>query len=242
MQHGDFIWQDLSTFNPGSAQKDYARLFDWSFTGSKSYKFALINDAPIAAIFEMPKKLAKIGMPSFWMSYAAVDDLAGAVEKARRHEDVIVEIEPKAFNEDARISLIRDPSGAGFTLYEGPPIAPAPGEIAGLVSARYHHLPDLAIIKSFYEDLFQWSFEKVADDPWPLFEIKNQGRSINAFVEEVPETVRGKYRYWMPVFSVVSEEAFLTTLKRLEGAVANELPDGRLIVADRQGAHFMVRE
>ena len=242
MQQGDFIWQDLSTFNPGRARKDYARLFGWSFTGNRSYKFALNNDAPIAAFFEMPRKLAKIGMPSFWMSYVAVDDLAGAVEKARRHEGAIVEIEPQAFKNDARISLIRDPSGAGFTLYEGPQIAPALGKGAGLVSARYHHLPDLAIIKSFYEDLFQWSFEQIADDPWPLFEIKNHRRSINAFVEEVPETVRGKYRYWMPVFSIASKEAFLVLLKRLKGSVASELPDGRIIVADRQGAHFMVRE
>ncbi len=240
MTYGHFVWSDLSTFDMAAARADYTQLFAWSFSGDGSYDYATIAGNEVAATFPMPERLAEIGMPSFWMSYVHVDDLDGTVEKARRHAGVIIEVEPQAFSSDARIALVRDPSGAGFTLYEGPDITPRSDGI-GCVTARYHHVPDIGLIGPFYRDLFGWEFSKVTDTPWAAYAIRHPDGSIIAAAEEVPGAVRGKYRYWMPCFAVQSAEQAVSKIRALDGTVAAELTEGRFLVADRQGAHFMIR-
>ena len=242
MQENIFIWSDLSTFNPPRARKDYAALFGWSFYGKRSYKFALVGDVPVAAIFSMPKQFVELGMPSFWMSYVKVDNLKASVEKARSHDGVVVEIEPRLFNDNASIALIRDPSGAGFTLYEGAEFPRScVRQTAGELVTRYHHLPDISLIEPFYHDMFSWSFHKIGDKPWPAYDIRHSDRSSVGFAEEVPEEIRGKYRYWIPCFTVASRTKFLTALRRRGGEAFSDLPGERTLVADRQGAHFMIR-
>lgn len=240
MAHGHFIWTDLSTYDAAVARSDYARLFDWRFQGDPAYDFATAHDAEVAAIFPMPTALAQINMPSFWMSYLHVHDLDAAVAKARRHSGVIVEVEPEPFGAQARISLVRDPSGAGFTMYEGPEIA-APPPKHGTVTDRYHHLPDINLIQDFYSDIFDWRFVKTPHTPWPVFQILSTSRDHVAYVEEVPESVRGKYRYWMPCFRVRSAPQTLADIEARGGALGSELTLGRYVLSDRQGAHFMVQ-
>lgn len=240
MTHGHFVWSDLSTYDMAAAKADYADLFGWSFKGDGSYNFATLDGKEVAAIFPMPQRLAEMDMPSFWMSYVRVDNVDATVAKARTHADAIIEVEPQPFSADARIALIRDPSGAGFTVYEGPDITPQANG-AGHVAARYHHVPDIALIEPFYNDLFGWRFEKTADTPWPVHDIRHPDGSVIARAEEVPEEIRGKYRYWIPCFAVQSVDAAISQLKGLGGDVASELIGGRILVADQQGAHFMIR-
>ena len=178
-------------------------------------------------------------MPSFWMSYIHVADLDKVVAKAKRHDDVIVEVEPQTFNKSSRIALVRDPSGAGFTLYEGPDISPSSGEI-GTVKQRFHHVHDLEVIKPFYTDLFGWEFRKCTEAPWPCYEIFHKDGTCVGIVEEVPQNIRGKFRYWMPCFAVHSMSDTLARLTAIKGEVDCELTGGRLIARDRQGGYFMV--
>ncbi|MEM9494650.1 MAG: VOC family protein [Pseudomonadota bacterium] len=223
-----------------AARRDYAKLFGWKFDGAVSYDFATLDGEAVAAVFPMPERLAKMKMPSFWMSYVRVQNLDATVAKARTHEGAIIEVEPQAFNVDARVALVRDPSGAGFTLYEGPDIS-SPSGVVGTVEQRYHHLPDVGLITSFYADLFGWRFAKTADTPWPTYEIRHTDGATVAIVEETPEQIRGKFRYWIPCFSAPSREVALSRLSAMNGEVSYELDDQRLIVRDRQGAHFMLR-
>lgn len=241
MSLNEFAWTDLSTFDLKRARSDYSELFDWRFAGNRSYDFALLGEMPVAAIFPMPKRLQKINMPSFWMSYVRVEDLNHKVEIARSHEGAIIEVEPERFSDTATVALVRDPSGAGFTLYEGPPIAPVHWQQShGMVVARYHHLPDIGLIATFYRDLFDWRFEPLRTNPWPTYNIRDEVGVLIATAEEVPEEVRGKYRYWMPCFGVGSAEQTLKRLEKRGGAISFDLQDGRLILADKQGAHFMI--
>ncbi|KIC31153.1 VOC family protein [Leisingera sp. ANG-M6] len=240
MTIGHFIWTDLSTFDMALARKTYADLFGWSFDGDDSYDFAQDKTQAAAAVFPMPEFLVKINMPSFWMSYVHVEDLDARVEAARRHEGAIIEIEPQPFDEHSRIALVRDPSGAGFTMVEGSSLTPPEGPPQpGHAVRRFHHLPDIALIADFYKDLFGWTFHKTAEAPWPVYDIRHPDGSLVAVAEEVPEEIRGKFRYWMPCFAVGSLEQAAEKLSALGGEVTVELPDGRLMGADPQGAAFM---
>ncbi|NOD75043.1 MULTISPECIES: VOC family protein [unclassified Ruegeria] len=240
MANGHFLWTDLSTYDMRTARTDYAEFFNWSFGKEQAYEFATIGGQEVAAIFPMPDRLAKMNMPSFWMSYIHVDDLDAKVEQARTHEGVIIEVEPQPFSEAARIALVRDPSGAGFTMYEGPDIQTgAPG--AGKIIGRFHHVPDIALIAPFYADLFGWRFEKSSASPWPRYDIRHPDGTVVAWAEEVPEDIRGKFRYWMPCFGVKSVGDTLRQIEARSGQHHNDLPEGRVLVSDRQGAHFMIQ-
>lgn len=240
MKHNHFVWTDLSTFDMKQARKDYKQFFGWEFQGDKTYDFATINQSPVAAIFPMPKRLADINMPSFWMSYISVNDLDIAIAKGKKHDGVIVEIDAFSFDKDARVALIRDPSGAGFTLYEGPEIARY-SESVGHVLKYYHHVTELKLIAPFYSDLFGWEFVKTTNTNWPVYDINDADGNFVAHVEEVPESVRGKFNYWIPCFGVESAASALALLYKINGDAFADLGAEQLVVSDRQGASFMVQ-
>lgn len=235
-----FIWTDLSTYDIDQAQTDYSTLFAWSYTSDGDYHYATRAGMEVAALFTMPDRFAAMEMPSFWMSYVQVASAALTVEQARRHPGAIIEVEPKSFGEGARIALIRDPSGAGFTVYDGPDI-PQPKRGPGTVVDRYHHVFDMARIKPFYQDLFGWSFQSGTDDPWQTFDAISRDGSRIATIEEVPETITGQFNYWMPCFELDRTLTVEKLVGQIEGSYFAELSNGRHLVADRQGAHFMLR-
>ncbi len=241
MQFNQFVWTDLSTFDLDQARRDYAAMFGWSFQGQDEYDFASVNQSLVAGIFRMPKRLADMKLPSFWMSYVSVEDIDATVASARRHAGAIIEVEPQPFNDNARIALIRDPSGAGFTVYEGPDISDST-PVNGFVVDRYLHVADVSLIDSFYSDLFGWRFERTTDKLWQVFKIVDRGGQPVAWVEEVPESIRGTFNYWMPCFSVLSSTNVLAALADHAGKPFSSLTEGRTMVADRQGAHFMIRQ
>jgi len=197
MATGHFIWTDLSTFDLGLARGDYASIFGWDFGNDDSYDFAQRHGREVAAVFAMPASLVARNMPSFWMSYVQVVDLEETRAKARAHDGVAIETEPMAFGAAARIALIRDPSGAGFTLYEGAEMGGSRSGV-GTVGGRYYHGPDVSSVAGFYEDLFGWRAAPATPSPWPVFDVLHPDGTRIARAEEIPDGLRGAFRYWMP--------------------------------------------
>lgn len=241
MTIGHFIWTDLSTYDLAAARNDYSKLFGWRFQSDPAYDFAVLGQEEIAGVFTMPPKLAKMNMPSFWMSYVHVQDVAATVKAAERHEGAIIEVQPQPFGDEALVALVRDPSGAGFTVYQGPEIA-VPASGPGRVVGRFHHVGDVGQIAPFYADLFGWEFKALPPSPWPLHDIIHPDGQLVAWVEEVPKSIRGTFAYWMPSFGVSSLPESLRTLDGLGGTQVAALTEGRVMVADRQQAHFMLAE
>lgn len=241
MDISHFVWLDLSSYDAALARRDYAALFGWHFEGDDSYAIGYRDGAQAAAVFAMPEQFVSLKMPSFWMPYIRVRDLEAAVARAREHDGAKVEIAPQAFDETARIALIRDPSGAGFTLYEGADIAVAGGAMRS-VASFFHHSAGIGRIEPFYADLFGWQFVHQPGGDWPVCDILDGQGNLVARAEEVPEEIRGAFSYWMPSFWVPSLAAAMAALDGRGGQLFATLPDARHLVADQQGAHFMLQE
>ncbi|MEM6307680.1 MAG: VOC family protein [Pseudomonadota bacterium] len=239
MAYGHFLWTDLSTYDFDAALVDYERLFDWAYQGDETYTYASLKQSYVAGIHPMPDALAQMNMPSFWMSHIHVKDLDKTLDVARAHKGVSVELGPFYFNKQARVALLRDPAGAGFMIYEGPEIAPAQTG-TGRVALRYHHLADVRSIQDFYSDLFDWRFRKLGTDPWPKYEIKHPDGDVIAIIEEVPADVRGIFSYWIPAFEIADITAAAHDVKSMGGRATSHLELDRIMVKDRQGAHFML--
>ncbi|MEL7470501.1 MAG: VOC family protein [Pseudomonadota bacterium] len=185
-----FTWCDLSTFRPQVTKAFYSRLFGWRFEGSDDYDYALLGETQIAALFEMPETMRQIGMPSFWMSYVSVGNVARTVAKAR-------ELGARIELEDPAYALIRDPLGAGFTVHGGlrPPAPSGHGTRAG----HAYLCSDLLAIQPFYQALFGWTYRNVGGDTW---QIATATGDPVCFAYQQPDEIRGKEQYWAILFAV----------------------------------------
>lgn len=235
MKHGNFVWADLSTFRPGTTNPFYQKLFGWR----TSDYMATLSGAPVAGIYEMPEKFQKIGMPSFWMSYMAVDDIDQVVAVATEQGGK-VEIQPSEFDGGGKYALIRDPLGAGFTVYQGSIFdGPNPG------SNRAGHalfVSDAQAIIPFYSALFGWEFDQTQAGIWS---IQNHGEEI-AELHEVPDpAVRGKEEYWAVLFQSPDLSKSAQIIEQSGGNVLRRmtvLGENVAMASDPDGAMFMMIE
>ncbi len=237
MAQGDFIWCDLSAYEPQRAMAFYRDVFHWDWQTDQpgGMNIALKDAAPVAALYQMPDKFIKIGMPSFWMSYIAVEDAAKTAQKAADLGGK-VELGPEAFPGGGTFALIRDPLGAGFTVLQGEagaPLSSHPGHRLG------HGLfvSDVAAIQPFYEALFGWTFQA---DEGGVSPVTHNGRTL-FHCHEIPDpAIRGKEEYWAVLFA----QALPTSqIAKAGGQIMAEfnLPEGPAILAsDPSGAAFVV--
>lgn len=202
--HGQFVWCDLSTFHPKRTMGFYSDLFGWAYDGdAESHANAFIDKSPVAGIYRMPERFAQINMPSFWMSYIQVTSVPDAIDIATSM-GARVELQ-EDYKADGRIALIRDPLGAGFTIYEGEQHQSIPDRLAH--GHRFGHilcLSDVAAVRPFYEALFDWCFVETSTPARWL--VQTADGHLCAEAQTLPDEVRGGFEYWGIVFTVSDAE------------------------------------
>jgi len=245
--NNNFVWCDLSVYKLQVAMDFYSKVFGWTYYKTtdisidEDYHIAYMGSTPVSAIFTMPSYLQKLNLPSFWMSYIQVDNIDLIVEKAKTHQNVIIEVKPTAFDEKSRIALIRDPSGAGFTIYEGEKLNGRFSAGHGKMIWNVHHVNDLSLVKDFYDYVFGWSFE-LNDKSSNNYFIKDTFKNNIGSLEVISSDIKGDYQYWMPVFEIQNQDSFLDEIIKMEGVVVMSLDDSRTMCQDPQGGSFIVQE
>lgn len=236
MPHGSFIWADLSSFRTDITRKFYSDLLGWRFDDYA----ASTSFGPVAGLYEMPAKFQAINMPSFWMSYIAVDDVAKAVEIADANGGK-VEVGPIPFEGGGEMALIRDPLGAGFTVYKGTALSSsAKGSGAKLGHGLF--VSDASAVTGFYEQLFGWDFLPTTDG---AHEILSGGKRIAHLYAIPDEAIRGKEQYWAVYFGTPSLANARQKVVAAGGEILaeTEIHEGKtLIVRDPDGGTFWLLE
>ena len=192
----------------------------------------------------MPGKFRGMGMPSFWMSYIQVDDIVRAVGLARELGGK-VEFGPQAFGASTSVALIRDPLGAGFTVYRGDELSPRmrnahPGQMAW----NSLYVSDAQAVIGFYMALFDW---QILPDPSSTdsFDVHNARGKLISAIHEQGEVERGGYQYWGVHFAVRDLDEAKAHLTELGGKVLSEVrtASGPILAAqDGDGAAFFLVE
>lgn len=197
-----FVWTDLSTFDLDSARDFYCSLLGWNYQDlGEGYLSCEASKIPVSGLYTMPDKFQNIGMPSFWMSYIHVANLEQTVELAEQH-GAKVEVRPTSAPGGGKIALIRDPSGAGFTCYQGDAFSPKnASSIHGAQVWNELHISDLTLVKDFYEKVFDWRIE--ASDENGRYQIFSQDKPI-AGIQVTPNEIKGDKEYWGVYFQVDS--------------------------------------
>ena len=249
MFSSEFVWCDLSTFDLANASAFYENVFGWTKHASDNrsvddYTFFFSGSQASAGIFTMPQFLQEIGMPSFWMSYVQVEALADSLDLALKL-GAKCEIEPTAFDSNSHYALIRDPSGAGFTLYEGPTLKGRDSLGShGRMSWNELHVPSLEQVEAFYRSVFGW---KIARDPASniRYTVESPTGNLIASILELDPSTKGRKNYWAVYFSVNDMDSTLREVTTNGGSVIvqpNPNAGQYAIVMDDQGAAFCVTE
>jgi len=242
----NFIWCDLSTFDIKTARDFYQKVFHWKYQETKNetineaYHMAYLGNDAISAIFVMPEFLQKLNMPSFWMSYISVENIDGIVKDAKNH-GAIIEIKPMSFDGNSKIALIRDPSGAGFTVYEGKDLKGKYESGHGRMVWNVLHVNDITLVKSFYEEVFGFIIQPNSESNF-RYDIFNASNELIAHADVISDDIKGDKQYWVPIFEVDDIDIFSKDVKSMGGTIVfrDDLYE-YAIFADTQGASFMVK-
>lgn len=249
MKNSNFVWTDLSTFDMDATQGFYAKIFDWDFMAQDDYHFGYAGQEQSAGVFVMPEKFQQMGLPSFWMSYISVTGIDNVAAKAKEMGG-IVEVKPTDFLGQGKIALIRDPSGAGFTVWEGPDLG---GKDAGGAHGRMAWneliISDASLVLDFYRAIFDWSFTldptANATDGEERYDIRNGAGEVIAALQVLPNEVKGKEEFWVPYFTVQNLDVTLALINRVGGELVDQSQSAAValaLVRDPQGAAFALME
>ena len=118
-----FCWLDLAAADMGRASDFYQKLFGWTAhaetVGSGTFSRFQLNNLPIGSMYQLNRRQLEHGTPSHWTPYVAVQSADESASRAANLGATVV-IEPFDIPGIARITLLQDPVGALFGLWQQP--------------------------------------------------------------------------------------------------------------------------
>ena len=233
MKENDFIFADLSTYDVKGAKRFYSNIFEWNYSRQESYFTAYFKNKEVSGLYEMPQYFQDMNMPSFWMSYIQVENIDVTVQKSKSRGGII---ELVTLESIGRIALIRDPLGAGFVVYEGDYLKSRFENITNTLVWNELFVSDFSKVKSFYQGIFNWTFEKNKND---RFYIKNtQNKKIGA-IQQLSNDIKGKKEYWSVFFNVKDIQKTKNAVLKNNGSLLYE-DDITIVLADPFGSFFHI--
>lgn len=235
---GKFIWADLSSYTPDKSIAFYKNVFGWSIENLNEYYLCYLEDKAVAGIFETPAPLKKIAMPHFWMSYFQVNNTEKTVALAKEL-NAKVEVNPTEFY-NGHIALIRDPQGAGFTIYDGQDLSFSTLSKHGVISKTELHVSNVKNVLSFYSALFDW---KIIEGKYKNeYVVASQNNDSNIVIKRFENKLKGKYEYW--VTTILVDNLVTTAQRAIEngGSIISK-EEQRILIADNsEEAFFYIEE
>jgi predicted enzyme related to lactoylglutathione lyase len=244
---GSFCWFELATTDQAAAKQFYTSLFGWTFKefpigAEEVYTIFQLNGQDTAAAYTMKREQQSQGIPPHWMLYVAVDNADNAGTRAAEKGGKLCH---PAFDvmDVGRMAVISDPAGAVFAVWQakkqkGVGIT---GE-NGTVCWADLSTPDSATARSFYHELFGWSFVEGEKDTSGYLHIKNHEQFIGG-VPAPSQRDPSVPPHWLIYFQVADCDASAAKAKAQNAKVLFGPHDletvGRFaILKDQQGAAF----
>jgi uncharacterized protein len=246
--HATFSWVELHTTDADGGKKFYTELFGWTYQDEPSvdggyYTMFSLHGKYVAELYGgNPDVLAK-RIPPNWLSFISVDNLDATTEQVQAAGGTVL-MSPFDVMDSGRTSVIQDPTGAVFSLWEA----------RNHIGAGYVNMPgaliwnelltnDIAAAAGFYTKLLGWTAQVSTAEPasYTTFENGERGAAgmlpITKEMGDIPP-------HWSIYFAVEDCDASTDKAQALGGQVLREpmdLSTGRLaVLRDPQGAAFNI--
>lgn len=250
---GTFNWIDLATSDSVAAKTFYTGIFGWSFIDmptdeGSDYTMFQHEGHNVCGMYQLPAQMLEQGTPPGWNSYIAADDVDAMTQKA-------VSLGAKALQEPfdvmdvGRMSVLTDPDGAVFSLWQDKKPCEEGGEIIANVpntwcwNELYCNNPGAET--GFYEALCGWS-HSVSKNPMGLdYTSFRQGKREAAGMLQIQPDWGEMPPAWGVYFNVNNVGTTIDLVRENGGKVMMEpmmIPDvGEFtIITDPQGALFNI--
>lgn len=243
---GTFCWNDLAAHDRAVAERFYPALLGWRVepvpygAGPDEVYINLHHpDGPLAAaLYAMDDAQKAMGIPSYWLSYVAVESADDAVARAREAGGAVV-VPPFDVMEHGRMAILQDPTGGTLAVWQAGR-HPGAGVIdePGAVCWNELGTADPAAAGAFYAALFGWTVD-ASMEGYTIFRLGD--RMVGGMYRITPE-MGPMPAAWVPYFACHDADAAAETVRAEGGTVIMgpmEIPQaGRAVLfRDPQGAH-----
>jgi predicted enzyme related to lactoylglutathione lyase len=247
-QAGVPCWVDTLQADPRAAMAFYSGVFGWEPEAADhvEYLLARLRGRDVAGIALKPEDAAPV--PS-WLTYVYVDS-ADEVADAARRVGATVLAEPFEVPPAGRMSVLADPTGAVFCLWE-----PGTRQGAQLVNEpgawgmSMLHTPDPERAAAFYGELFGWTTEDFG--PFTMFRLPGYVggepyQPVSREVVAVMEPAGDAPPHWSADFWVHDADAAVAKAIELGGRTVVPQADSpgfrTAVLADPTGVTFSVSQ
>jgi len=245
---GSFCWIELGTTDADGAKKFYTDLFGWGVNeipmGQGNYNMLTLENLEVGACYELTNEQRDQNVPPHWLPYISVDNVdktTGKVESANGQ----VLMGPYQVMESGRMSLLQDPTGATFGIWQG----------QDHIGSKVKNVPnsycwvelgtkDTDAAEQFYQNLVNWEPKHQDFEGMKYTTFKNGPISEGGMYKMTPE-MSDIPSHWLVYFNVDDCEATVNKAKQLGAKVLKEpefIPTvGNFsVLQDPQGAVFAV--
>ena len=243
---GRFVWHELMTPDPVTAEAFYKEVVGWRTTKMEGfdYTFWWAGERMVGGLMGTEPEAAAMGPPA-WLAYIEVPDCDATVAQAEKLGAKVL-APAKTMEMAGRFAVLQDPQGVTFAVITSaqalqPETDPAPHEFS------WHELtttdPPAAI--SFYEKLFGWEKKSVFDmgDKGVYYMYGRDRFTYGGIMKQQPG---GPGSYWLHYALVDSADAAAQRATKAGATIMvgpMEVPGGDRITVfrDPQGAVFAVQ-
>jgi predicted enzyme related to lactoylglutathione lyase len=114
---GSFTWSELHSSDVAKSKEFYSEVFGWGWGGAPEYAEVQVGGRSIAGLMARPPGLPA-EVPDNWLIYFGSADLDADVERATELGATVV-VPPTAIPNMGRFSVIMDPQGGSFAIFQG---------------------------------------------------------------------------------------------------------------------------
>jgi predicted enzyme related to lactoylglutathione lyase len=244
---GNFCWVEANLADPARGKGFYGELFGWAAEDMPmpqgTYTMFKLGSRQVAGMLDLPEGARKMGAPSHWLNYVAVDDVASATRKAEELGAKVLHA-PTAVG-PGTMSVIQDPTGGVLALWA------TQQSMGTFLYGETHALcwnefvtPDIEVATAFYVGLFGWKPEvrPMGDTEYTVLKYGDQ---LVAGLMPKPANLANEPMSWMTYFAVADCDATAAQAARLGGTVVHppaDIPNvGRFaLLLDNQDAAFAI--
>lgn len=247
---GHFCWAELCSTDWQAGKSFYSDLFSWTADDQPIgegmfYTMLQKQGLDIAAMYQMPADQQAQGVPSYWLSYIAVDNVKAMAAKAKELGATIVH-GPHEIPEAGEMVLLCDPGGAMVALWQGKGHMGSQRKDEVSTPCWFELVTrDTQACAEFYCSLFGLEAHEQPMDgiQYTLFKAQDQVvGGMLAMTDEWPDDVPS---HWMVYFAVADCDERCERATSLGGEVCVQPIDvpevGRFgVITDPQGAVFSI--